>query len=123
MFCRSLFVLLCFFCWPLCCLFFFDIWILITPLVSSKLFIYYCISDADTIEILYTDCCLYDSIIKGCYCLCLLPCCPVIPMSSFMNKICLKIKQMCRSVNFCESLYTFYFVALIFYLHLLSVVF
>jgi hypothetical protein len=32
MFCRSLFVLLCFFVWPLCCLFFFDIRILITPL-------------------------------------------------------------------------------------------
>jgi hypothetical protein len=36
MFCRSLFVLLYFFFWPLCCLFFFDIWILITPLVSSN---------------------------------------------------------------------------------------
>jgi hypothetical protein len=35
-FCRSLFVLLYFFFWPLCCLFFFDIRILITPLVSSK---------------------------------------------------------------------------------------
>ena len=36
MFCRSLFVLLCFFFWPLCCLFFFDIRILITTLVSSN---------------------------------------------------------------------------------------
>jgi hypothetical protein len=36
MFCRSLFVLLYFFIWPLCCLFFFDIRILITPLVSSN---------------------------------------------------------------------------------------
>ena len=36
MFCRSLFVLLYFFFWPLCCLFFFDIWILIAPLVSSN---------------------------------------------------------------------------------------
>jgi hypothetical protein len=35
MFCRSLFVLFYFFCWPLCCLFF-DIWILIAPLVSSN---------------------------------------------------------------------------------------
>ena len=35
-FCRALFVLLYFFCWPLCCLFFFDIRILITPLVSSN---------------------------------------------------------------------------------------
>jgi len=35
-FCRSLFVLLYFFCWPLYCLFFFDIRILITPLVSSN---------------------------------------------------------------------------------------
>ena len=26
--------------WPLCCLPFFDVWILITPLVSSKLFLY-----------------------------------------------------------------------------------
>jgi hypothetical protein len=32
----SLFVPLYFFFWPLCCLFFFDIWILITPLVSSN---------------------------------------------------------------------------------------
>jgi hypothetical protein len=36
MFCRSLFVLLCFFFWPLCCLFFFDIRILIAPSVSSN---------------------------------------------------------------------------------------
>ena len=36
MFCRSLFVLLYFFFWPLCGLFFFDIWILIAPLVSSN---------------------------------------------------------------------------------------
>ena len=35
-FCRSLFVLLYFFFWPLCCLFFFDIRILIAPLVSSN---------------------------------------------------------------------------------------
>ena len=34
--CRSLFVLLYFFFWPLCCLLFFDIRILITPLVSSN---------------------------------------------------------------------------------------
>jgi hypothetical protein len=34
MFCGSLFVLLYFFFWPLCCLFFYDIRILITPLVS-----------------------------------------------------------------------------------------
>ena len=34
MFCRSLFVLLYFFFCPLCCLFFFDLWIMITPLVS-----------------------------------------------------------------------------------------
>ena len=36
MFCRSLFVLLYFFFWTLCCLFFFDIRILIAPLVSSN---------------------------------------------------------------------------------------
>ena len=33
---RWLFVLLHFFIWPLCCLFFFDIRILIAPLISSK---------------------------------------------------------------------------------------
>ena len=36
MFCRSLLVLLSFFFWPLCCLYFFDIRILFTPLVSSN---------------------------------------------------------------------------------------
>ena len=36
MFCWSLFVLLYFFFWPLCCLFFFDIQILIATLVSSN---------------------------------------------------------------------------------------
>ena len=36
MFCGSLFVLLYFFFWPLCCMFFFDIRILIAPLVSSN---------------------------------------------------------------------------------------
>jgi hypothetical protein len=36
MFCRSLFVLLYFFFWPLYCLFFFDIRIMIAPLVSSN---------------------------------------------------------------------------------------
>ena len=41
MFCRSLFVLLHFFFWPLCCLFFFDIRILITPLVSSNSSFYF----------------------------------------------------------------------------------
>jgi hypothetical protein len=36
MLCRSLFVLLIFFVWPLCCLSFFDLPILITHLVSSN---------------------------------------------------------------------------------------
>ena len=36
MFCRSLFVLVYFFFWPLFCLFFFDIQIMITPLISSN---------------------------------------------------------------------------------------
>jgi hypothetical protein len=36
MFCWLLFVLLYFFFWPLCCLFFFDIRILIAPLISSN---------------------------------------------------------------------------------------
>ena len=35
-FCRSLFVILFFFFWPLCCLSFFDLLILITPFVSSN---------------------------------------------------------------------------------------
>ena len=34
MFCRSLFVLFSFFFWSLCCLSFFDLWLLIIPLVS-----------------------------------------------------------------------------------------
>ena len=38
MLCWSLLVLLYLFFWPLCCLFFFDIQILITPLVSSNSF-------------------------------------------------------------------------------------
>jgi hypothetical protein len=37
MFCRSFFVLLYFFFWPLCCLFFFDIRILITPDKKNKI--------------------------------------------------------------------------------------
>ena len=36
MFCRSLFVPFSFLFWPLCCLFFFDLRILTTPLVSSN---------------------------------------------------------------------------------------
>jgi hypothetical protein len=36
MFCRSLFVPLYFFCWYFCCLFFFDIRIMIVPLISSN---------------------------------------------------------------------------------------
>jgi hypothetical protein len=36
MFCKSLFVLVYSFIWPLCCLFFFDIQIMIAPLVSSN---------------------------------------------------------------------------------------
>jgi hypothetical protein len=39
MFCRSLFVLVCFFFWLLCCLFFFDIRILITPFYPKTLLI------------------------------------------------------------------------------------
>jgi len=37
-FCRSLFVLLSFFFWPLRCLSFFDLWILITPPLVSSIF-------------------------------------------------------------------------------------
>jgi hypothetical protein len=36
MFCRSLFVLMSFIFWPLCCLSFFDLQIMITPLASSS---------------------------------------------------------------------------------------
>jgi hypothetical protein len=36
MFCRSSFAFLSFFIWPLCCLSFFDLRLLITPLVSSN---------------------------------------------------------------------------------------
>jgi hypothetical protein len=36
MFCRSLFVLLYFFFWPLCCLFFYDIRILFTPVICIR---------------------------------------------------------------------------------------
>jgi hypothetical protein len=42
MFCRSLFVLLSFFFWPMCCLFVFDLRILITPLVSSNYSYVFC---------------------------------------------------------------------------------
>jgi hypothetical protein len=35
-FCRSLFVLVYFFFWPLCCLYCFDLQILITPLAFSN---------------------------------------------------------------------------------------
>ena len=36
-FCRSFFVLLFFFAWSLCCMFFFKLWILITPLAAIVL--------------------------------------------------------------------------------------
>jgi len=49
MFCGSLFVLLYLFFWPLCCLFFFDIRILITPLVSPNSS---CITKADLSKII-----------------------------------------------------------------------
>ena len=42
MFCISLFVLFFTFFWPLCCLFFFDLRIMITPLVSSDSSYAYC---------------------------------------------------------------------------------
>jgi hypothetical protein len=46
MFCRSLFVLLYFFLWPLCCLFFFDKRILITPLaIVLSVLLWYTDSD------------------------------------------------------------------------------
>jgi hypothetical protein len=42
--CYSIFSFMCMFCrssfWPLCCLFFFDLRILITPLVSSNFFLW-----------------------------------------------------------------------------------
>jgi hypothetical protein len=58
MFCRSLDVL---FFWPLCCLFFFDIRILITPVVSSKSS--YQVLDKNDFKIIipYIFCLLYKS--------------------------------------------------------------
>ena len=59
MFCRSLFELLCFFFWPLCCLFFFDIRMLIAPLVSSNsslewyIYIIYPICENINLDIVY----------------------------------------------------------------------
>jgi hypothetical protein len=51
LFCRTLFVILCFFFRPLCCLFFFDLRFLITPLASTnssylsvKYFVDHCLS-------------------------------------------------------------------------------
>ena len=41
MFCRSMFALLSFFFWPLCCLSFLDLRILNTPLVSSSSLLFY----------------------------------------------------------------------------------
>ena len=55
MFCRSLFVLLYFFFWPLCCLFFFDIRSLFTPLVSSNSF-YITFLFQNCYETDYADC-------------------------------------------------------------------
>ena len=49
MFCRSLFILLYLFAWPLCCLFSFDMRILITPLVSPNSL---CITKADLSKII-----------------------------------------------------------------------
>ena len=46
MLCRSLFVLLNFFFWPLCCLFFFDIRILIASLVSSNSYFHFRVIEA-----------------------------------------------------------------------------
>ena len=62
MFCRSLFVLLYFFFWPLCCLFFFDIRILTTPLVSSNSS---CSRNGSPQYIRYLR--TYDCMKNGCY--------------------------------------------------------
>ena len=68
MFCRSLFVLLSFFFWPLCCLFFFDIRILITPFGIFKLFFFVvgfvcmCVRGTDL------RLCFYDFTSKLCNC-------------------------------------------------------
>jgi hypothetical protein len=77
MFCRSLFVLLSFFFWPLCCLFFFDLHILITPLFghcvvcSSLIYIFWlslCLAIVLSVLLWFTDsdypfvwplCCLF----------------------------------------------------------------
>jgi hypothetical protein len=52
MLCRSLFVLLYFFFWPLCCLFFFSLWILITSLVSSNFYCNYIFFNSGIVAIL-----------------------------------------------------------------------
>ena len=61
MFCRSLFVLLSFFIWPLCCLSFFDLRIPIAPLVSSSSS-YACLSIYNKIE-LYS---FHNIVLKQC---------------------------------------------------------
>jgi hypothetical protein len=50
MFCRSLLVLWYFFLWPLCCLFFVDIRILITPFSIFKLFLVKCVSSIQYVQ-------------------------------------------------------------------------
>ena len=55
---QTLLVLLYFFCWPLCCLFFFDIRILITPLVSSNSscpFVLFLLAIVLSVLLRYTD--------------------------------------------------------------------
>jgi len=53
LFCRSLFVLLSFFFWPLCCLLFFDIRILITPLFDLVLSVLLRYTDSDYLPSIY----------------------------------------------------------------------
>jgi hypothetical protein len=82
MFCRSLFALLYFFFWPLCCVFFSDIRTLITPMVSSNSSweCYYII-------ICRFACVIFVFLIPSCVCMCvcLFECPTAFIMSSILT--------------------------------------
>ena len=67
MFSRSLFVLLFFFFWPLCCLSFFDLQILITPLVSSNSF-WNCSDSVIFLSVLLSVISLCSTYLLHCFC-------------------------------------------------------
>jgi hypothetical protein len=67
MFSRSLFVLLFFFFWPLCCLSFFDLQILITRLVSSNSF-WNCSDSVIFLSVLLSVISLFSTYLLHCFC-------------------------------------------------------